>query len=291
MLSWLWKTTGEPKRGQSSRNRIRPFLESLEDRYCPSGLQITQFTAMVQQGQTVFLAGTVTDSNPASVSLSFSGVASGSVTANSNGQFQLQTQASALGTITAQGTDGDGVTNNAQATISVPAPAFSNLVVTQSGPNRQIRVGGQVSSGANLTVTLSGIVSGSVTTGTNGTFSFTGTASNTGQVNVSVADVWGQTGTGAAQLANKAPTITNFTAVNTGYDNIWIFQGQVNDEWAPGETVTLSGLVPLQGVTVTVGNDGWFHYQVQLGPTDIGLVTASVTDWFGAIGQGQVSVS
>jgi hypothetical protein len=288
MLSWLCKT--RVKKRNSAQNRVRPFLEGLEDRYCPSGLQITQFTATIVQGHTVNLTGTISDSNPASVSLSFSGVASGSVTANSNGQFQLQTQASSLGTVTALGTDGDKVTSSAQTTVSAPAPTFSNLAATQSGPNKQITVTGTVSSGANLTVTLSGIVSGSVTTGTNGTFSFKGTASNTGQVNLSVTDTWGQTGTGAVQLTNNAPTITNFTATNNGY-GIWTFQGKVNDEWAPGLTVTFSGLTPLQGATVTVGNDGWFSYSVQLGPTDTGLVVASVTDWYGASGRSQVLVS
>lgn len=279
------KPRSSPK---STGYRIRPFLERLEARDCPSAPQITAFSALVQQGHTVLLGGTVSDDNPASVSLSFSGVAGGSTMADSSGNFQLQTQASALGTVYVVGLDADGQSSNtAQAVLSVPAPIFTTFTVAQSGPNRQVTVSGQVSSGAGLTVTLSGVVSASVTTGSNGSFTFTGTAGSLGQVNASVTDVWGQTGTGAAQLTNQAPTITNFNGENTGVQNIWDFEGQVSGQWVPGETVTFSGIAALQNVQVTVGSDGWFHVQVQLSSSDTGMLVATVTDWWGATGQAQ----
>jgi hypothetical protein len=280
----------------SAGNQVRPFLERLEERDCPSAPQITApqitaFDATILQGQTVLLAGMVSDPNPGSVSLSFNGVAAGSTWADSTGRFQLQTQASALGTVYAIGCDGDGQwSNNAQANLSVAAPTFSNLMVMQSGANRAITISGQVSSGLGLTVSLSGIVTGTATTGINGVFTFSGTASGLGQVNASVTDVWGQTGTGTAQLNNTAPTITNFSATFSGSENIWIFTGQVTDEWAAGETVTFAGLLPLQNVTATVSSSGWFTVRVQLSPADNGMVVATVTDWYGATGQAQFYV-
>ncbi len=296
MLRWLWKTKGRCRstRGPASWKRIRPCLEGLEARDCPSGLQITAFNAMVMQGHTIMLAGMVSDANPASVNIRFSGVASGSVNANSLGQFQLLTQASALGTVFALGFEGAGQwSDTAQTNVSVPPPTITSFTVATPGPNRAVTVMGQVAAGsaAGLTVTLSGIVTGTAVTGSTGSFTFSGTAASLGQVNGRVTDVWGQTGYATAQLTNIAPTITNFAAVNTGFQNIWTFEGRVTDEWAPGETVTLSGIPALQNVRITVGNDGWFFYQAQLTAADTGLVVATVTDWWGATGQAQVFVS
>jgi len=225
---WSTKKKTRPLRPKSCGNRIRPFLEGLEARDCPSAPPITAFDT----------AGM--------------------------GPFTVQ------------------------ATISAPAaPTITNLTVTTAGPSRAVAVTGQVSSGAGLTVTLAGVVTGTATTGTNGMFTFSGTASGLGQVYASVTDSWGQTGTAAALLTNAAPTITDLAAENTGVQNIWNIEGRVTDEWAPGLTVTFAGVPTLQNVQVTVGNDGWFHIQVQLGPTDLGLLVATVTDWWGATGQAQ----
>jgi hypothetical protein len=295
MFAW-WKTK-KSNRSATGGYRIRPFLERLEERDCPSGMpglqlgpQITFFNAMAMQGNTVLLAGMVSDPNPASVCLSFSGAASGMTWADSTGCFQLQTQATALGTVFALGFDNAGLTATALTNIVAPPPTLTSFTIMQSGPNCAVTVMGQVSAGAGLTVSLSGIVTGTVITDANGSFTFSGTASGTGQVNASVTDVWGQTGTGSTQLTNLAPTITNFQAESTGFQNIWTIEGQVTDEWAAGETVTFTGLVPLQNITVTVSSNGWFSFQVQIPPSDNGLVVATVTDWYGATGQAQIYV-
>jgi len=293
MFAW-WRTK-KAKRAATGGCRVRPFLERLEERDCPSGMpgmpglqmgpQISFFNAMVMQGNTVLLAGMVSDPNPASVCLLFSGAASGVTWADSTGFFQVQTQASALGPVFALGIDQGGLFTTAQTNIVAAPPAFTTFTIMQSGPNCAVTIMGQVSSGAGLTVNLSGIVTGTVITAADGTFTFSGTASGTGEVDASVTDVWGQTGNGSAQLTNLAPTITNFQAESTGVQNIWTFEGQVTDEWAAGETVTFTGLVPLQNITATVSSNGWFSFQVQLAPSDNGLVVATVTDWYGATGQ------
>jgi hypothetical protein len=301
MFGW-WRTKKMKQATAARGNRVRLFLERLEERDCPSGfqmglpiglqtgLQITSFNAIPSQGKSVLLAGTVSDANPSSVNLFFSGAAMGFTSVDSMGRFQFQTQANNLGTIFAFGFDGVGQLGMAQTSIAVPAPTITNLVVVQSGPNRAVTVTGQVPSGAGLTVNLSGIVTATVTVGSDGTFTYSGGASGPGQVSAGVTDVWGQTGTAVAQLTNVAPTITNFEGEDTGYQGIWTFEGQVTDEWAPGETVTFTGLVPLQNITVTVSSTGWFSFQVQLAPSDTGLVVATVTDWYGATGQAQYLV-
>src|SRR5262249_8329341 len=162
------------------------------------------------------------------------GVATGSVTPDASGHFQLQESISKLGTAFATVKDpGGAVSNTAQATVADPGISLS-VSVTQ-GPHRTVTVTGQAScnSPAGLTVTLSGVVSGSVTTNANGAFTYTGPASALGQIQAAVIDVWGVTATSSTMLTNNPPRIVNFQAINNG-NNSWTFTGQVQDEYAAG---------------------------------------------------------
>ena len=87
MLSWLLRGRNKPRRERLPRpNRSRLAVEALESRYCPSGPQVTAFSANVVQGQTVLLTGTVSDPGAGSVSVNFQGAASGTTTV-ANGSF------------------------------------------------------------------------------------------------------------------------------------------------------------------------------------------------------------
>jgi hypothetical protein len=174
------------------------------------------------------------DSSPTAAVVYFGGVATGSVTPDASGHFQLQENISQLGTAFATVKDpGGSMSNPAQATVSDPGISIS--VSAAQGPNRTVTVTGQVScnSPAGLTVTLSGVVSGSVTSSANGTFSYTGTASALGQIQATVADVWGVTASSSTTLADSPPTVVNFQAINNG-NNSWTFTGQVQGEYAAG---------------------------------------------------------
>ena len=122
-------------------------------------------------------------------------------------------------------------------------------------------------------------------TDNNGNYSLTTTSWRPGNVTAQTADAWGlPSNTPSATLTNAAPVISNFTAFPSsgGY---WTFRGQVTDEYAPGETVQLSGIPTLNGTrgytTVTVGSNGWFEYSVQLTAQDHGCVSAQAIDWRG----------
>ncbi len=71
-------------------------------------------------GQTVLISGTVTDQNPSSVDISFTGVVNTSITASANGTFSVSTTASALGEI-------DGVDKGGPAVEFAATPGCAAL--------------------------------------------------------------------------------------------------------------------------------------------------------------------
>jgi hypothetical protein len=262
-------------------------VEFLEGRDCPSALasvpQITSFTATVESGQEVLLSGTILDSSPSTAVVNFGGTATGSVTPDVSGHFQVLENISQLGTVFATVTDpGGSVSNTALATVSDPGMSLD--ISAAQGPNGAVTVTGHVScnSPAGLTVTLSGVVSGSVTTSTDGTFTFTGSASALGQIQATVTDVWGASASSSTTLTNTPPTIVNFRAINNG-DNSWTFTGQVQDEYAAGLVVTLRGIPSLDNnnAAATVQANGTFSCTITLQPGEGGGVTAECIDWWG----------
>jgi exosome complex RNA-binding protein Csl4 len=364
LVSRSFRPKGSKSSRNQNRNRVRLSFEALESRYCLSAPSITGFNAVVETGHTILLSGTVSDSNPGTVALQFSGVAAGTTSADSTGHFQLETTAANLGMVYAVASDSTGASSmQAQTMLSTPSPqvtlnltqnagtsvtlsgqVFVNtpggLTITFSGQvsgtvvtnsngtfsytanaaglgsiyakttdvwgqtsntaqvsisstpptisltvsqraNQNVYVSGKVTdeSPANLTVSLTGVVSGTATTASDGSFSYTGPASALGKINASVTDPWGQTGTGSTTLTNVAPQITNFQAINLG-QNMFTFEGQVMDEWAPGLTVQLSGLLGVN-TSVTVANDDWFTYTTTLQANQAGYVSAVTTDWWG----------
>jgi len=282
---FLWSSPSRKK----SKRPVRPqrtilHVEALEGRDCPSAPQITAFAATVQSGNTVMLSGTIFDNSPTAALVCFGGAGAGSVTADASGHFQLQENLSQLGTIFATVKDPNGsISNAAFSTLADPGISV-NLSGAPQGPNRMVTVTGQVScnSPAGLKVNLSGVVSGSVVTNANGTFTYTGQASAPGQIQAAVTDCWGVTVTSTATLINNPPRIVNFQAINNG-NNTWTFTGQVQDEYAAGLVIRLGGIPSLDNsnVTVTVQANGTFSYTIMLQPGESGGVTAECTDWWG----------
>jgi hypothetical protein len=249
---------------------------------------ISAFSAQVlNRGTNVLLSGTVTDAQPANCNVSFGGVASGQIYPNPSGQFSLTVAASKLGTITARAENVEGVYSaQAQATISSTAPSLT-LTASGQGAGGVITLCGQVTAAgaAGLTVTFRGAVSATAVTDSNGRFSLATTSWSPGAVTAQTTDAWGQTSnTPSATLTNLPPVVSNFTAVANG-GGYWTFEGEITDEYAPGETVWLWGLPTLNGTAghtaVTVGSNGWFSYSVQLTSQDHGTVWAQAFDWQG----------
>jgi hypothetical protein len=259
-------------------------VETLESRYCLNASLSFSLTANVLPLHMVELSGTVTDPNPASVAINFTGAYTGTTTANSSGKFDLISANATLGALTAVATDGQGNTTTDQSVIFVAVPTISltltygaQKTVTVSGTVNDIDPGGR-------TITLSGMMSGTVVTDTNGAFTWTGKASNRGVINASTVDLWGQqSNTAQVTVAPSAPVISNFAAgEQPGLGNYWTFSGTVNDCCSVnGLTVTLGGMPSLKGKTVQVLSDGTFEITVQLQNCESGTASAVTQDWWG----------
>jgi hypothetical protein len=273
--------TRSPKKTVSSpRNRARLGVEQLETRFCPSGLQFLSFTAApMNSGKLVDLHGSIADSNPSSVAITFSGVAAGSTHADANGNFDLQVTAASLGAVAASGADQDGTTASRSATVSASAPSLTlNLAY---GTGKQVTLSGKVTDAqpGGLVVTFTGVVGGTTTTDGNGNYSVTLTASSLGQISATTQDVWALNSAAASvTVSDVGPTITIFGSQR---GNIWTFSGHVTGNFAPGSVVTFSGPADINGKTATIGSDGSYSLSVMLSSSDVGWVTASVTDIWG----------
>ena len=272
----------KPRTVRTAPRYQRPALEVLEGRLCPSAPPVLTLSATMGMGKTVVLSGTVADSNPASVTITFSGAASGTTTANPSGNYSFTTQASSLGTVYAVGVDGNNLSSNqASANLTCAIPSVT-LSITY-GIQRTVTLSGQVTAGSpgGLTVQFTGVVNGSVVTNPDGTYSLTAQASALGNIQAQTTDVWGQaSSTAQATVSSAAPRITNFGAVQ-GAGNTWTFQGQVTDESAAGLVVQFGGLPSLLGQTATVQANGWFYLTIQLQPGENGGASAQTTDWWG----------
>ncbi len=124
-------------------------------------------------GRMVHLSGSVGDAAANGMTVSFSGVVSGSTTADASGNFSFDAEASGLGDVTASVTDPWGQGGSADSSVDVEAPAVS-LTVSQTGNGKEVMVsGGVTGTGTNgITVNLSGVVVGTTTTDANGQYSF-----------------------------------------------------------------------------------------------------------------------
>jgi hypothetical protein len=125
---------------------VRPTLESLEARDCPStissaiSLSITGYAA----NKTVTAGGKVTNTptpGGLTVQLNLGGQAWCSTTTDANGNWSISAPAPSLGTITATTTDGQS--NTAQAALAAQAPVLAVLNFVAQG-NHWVTISGHV---------------------------------------------------------------------------------------------------------------------------------------------------
>jgi hypothetical protein len=285
MFGWMTRSHRRSARPAFSPRRARLSVEALEDRFCLSAPQVTLTAVTELANRQVQVSGTVTDDSSLSVTLGFGGVISGHETVNSNGNFTFTATASGLGQICAGGMDTlNQMSNTAQINFTSAAPTVTNLGYTW-GANKQVTITGTVNDALprGLTVNVGGPAfgggfAGNTTTGSQGNFSITLTASQLDQVMVSTTDQWGQNSALASlKLADSTPTITNFTGTQ-GLGHSWTFTGTVTAGYAPGLTVNFAGLPEMANQKVTVQADGTFSLTVTLNANESGYVSCAVTD-------------
>ncbi|HVS37728.1 MAG TPA: hypothetical protein VMS17_19355 [Gemmataceae bacterium] len=145
-------------------------------------------------------------------------------------------------------------------------PSTITLTVTATASTMQVAVSGQVTNTSNpggLTVLLSGVTGGTLTTDANGNFSGTLTASGQGQANAATSD--GQSNIATANVTDPATVMTDLGAED-GPTDIWTFSGVVQGGYQ-GEAVYFSGNHTLTGKSTTTDAEGNWSYTVQLDGT------------------------
>jgi hypothetical protein len=168
---------------------------------------------------------------------------------------------------------------------TIPPPPIPPYITfnTGYGPNRTMIIDGVVNdiNPGGLTVTFSGTVQGTTTTLSDGSFHVVLTASALGTFQGQTIDRQGLLSNVCQSVVqNQKPVIQNFTAWNEFGE--WVIQGSVQDECAPGLTVTFASSIPqINGKTATVDSSGNFSFvYVPPAGANPGGVSATVTDWW-----------
>jgi hypothetical protein len=232
-------------------------------------------------GKDVYVAGSISDDFLAGNTVQLGGVVSGTAEVDVNGYFQGVFTASGLGEITAYATDHWGASSNSNSSsIYADAPSFS-LSAYESGPNRQVTITGSVYSGlygAAASAAASGVVAGAAGIDSSGQFSITGQASGQGTVQVQITNAWGLSTTESVSVYSQPAQVSGLSVSYIG-DGEYQLTGWVSDEFAPGLTVKLGGV--LGSASAAVNASGAFSVVVAGAPGVRGSITASVTDWWG----------
>lgn len=163
----------------------------------------------------------------------------------------------------------------------VPTPILTMYLKYEVG--RDVTLGGSltgVPNVSNVTINLSGKVSGSTTTDWSGNYSIKLTASGLGEVYATAA------GSGASameELFDLTPALSGFSAME-GPGNVWTFTGSVRYRREfDSLTINFGGSpLNLQGASTTTDDGGSFEWVVTLNgtSTDNGLAWAqAVSPW------------
>ncbi len=238
-------------------------------------------------GKNVQISGMVQDESPGGLSVSFSGVVSGSVTTDSTGNFSFDTTASALGNVAATTSDPWGVgSSEADSTLSSEPPTVS-FWSEPTGSNQEITVYGQVTAGVadGATVTISGVVSGTASVDSYGNFSLTADASGEGSLSATATDVWDQTSTTATTTVfGSVPSISGLNAYpiyNQASEFVgWQLTGEIYD-FAGAFTLNVSGLYSGEYSVTTTAQDDTFTILIPLPETANGELTVVATNSWG----------
>jgi hypothetical protein len=237
-------------------------------------------------GTQVFVYGQVMDDFITGNSVHLSGAVDATLGVDSSGYFSAVLNASGPGSISAQARDYWNATSSTTTTsIFASAPSLTFSVI-ESGADRQLTLNASVNGlyGVSANAVISGAISTSTSVGTSGQLTITQQASQQGNVQVQVTNVWGLFTIETTVFQTMAPQISSITAYSyeTGYYRI---EGFVSDEFAEGLTVELAGVLGTHSVTVTSG--GTFFIRVAAAAGLQGNITASVKDWWGVQSQTQ----
>jgi hypothetical protein len=201
---------------------------------------------MVVEVDVVEISGFVSDENPQSTSVSFSGIAVGSAAVNSDGYFYFRSSFTELGNVNVVVTDNEGLSSAASSvTIQNSAPYLNYLYAYPTGAGKEVMVSGQANDDflAGNVIVLSGVVEGAIAVDSMGYFSATLVAAGVGTISAQATDYWGATSSVMETSINVSPPSFTAQAYESGAGreltiSASIYDGLYGD---PG-TASLSGI-------------------------------------------------
>ncbi len=164
--------------------------------------------------------------------------------------------------------------------LKQPPPQLDFQIVY--GFRNEVSITGKVENlqGVPALVTFRGPVNQQVLTDPNGAFRLDAPATFAGEIKIKAVTLSGKSSAVLGhQIASTPPRILDFRAIHE-HNNIWTFEGRVEDEHARGLIVTFGGIRSLQGQTAEVTYTGRFYLTLRLNPGEEGTAWARTTDWF-----------
>ena len=211
--------------------------------------------------------------NGATVTLT--GVATGSGTTGADGNATISVNAGSAGTITATASLTGYTSGTTTVTAMAPLPVLtvnaSPTSVTAGTPTNvkftvKNQPSGLVVSGA--TVTLTGVATGSGTTGADGNATISVNAGSAGAI-TATASMTGYTSNTTTVTANPAPVVLTPDKIGIYQGGVWYLDNSGNGAWGAGDSVYSFGAPGWQNVTGDWNHDG---------KTDIGVTNGQ--QWY-----------
>lgn len=291
--SWL----GKPKRSKWAGMKQRMArMEDLEPRWlCTVSAIDHSYTTNVGQTLTVLatdglLSGASTTATPAILLANWTSLPEhGVMLWQMDGGFQYTPDSTFVGMVTVpfsvSDTNFDSVTRMVTISITANAPVLSELSVTY-GDDRSVTLSGTVAADdmTMLTVDFSGVASGSVTVSSDGSFTYTTTATGVGIVTAQANRLGLSSNMRQIMLAPPVPVLESFTIQQPTlslFDMKTVtFSGSVTT--SVGQVSTL--IVSFCGEVTTMAApsfDGTFEKQLTMPRSQEGVVICMVVDDWG----------
>jgi hypothetical protein len=120
-----------PRTPKSAPVSVRPYLESLEERLCPTITNALYLSVTYAPNQQVILHGQLMGDHNTGQTINLGGAVNGTAMTDGQGNYSVTLKASQLGQVTAS--EANGQSNPASATLTSQVPTISSFTATCEG--------------------------------------------------------------------------------------------------------------------------------------------------------------
>jgi hypothetical protein len=263
-------------------------LERLDDRIAPATAYFSSLKGCII-GSNIIVYGRVADESPTTDVVHAGGAVSGTYTATATGKFEFISTYTGNNNATLyihsdEGIDSPPIGISVQPSLNNANPYVSFHETVSAG--RQVTFSGVVydESPATCRISITGATTvPNITPAADGSFTVTVTASALGEVDCQAWDAQGApSNLDFTVLESHKPVIDTLAYQSLG-DNKFKLYGHVTGDGVQGLPVTFGGEVnAVRGQSALCDANGYFELTfTDTDPTDIGVITADFTDWWG----------